>query len=156
MIYTIGFIASCRWTFQAAEEVGTFSHWFSYRVLYEVMTIKIFQKSTTTNNMSIWLIILKNIFLVHNKKKNVVNVTRMDLSETFWSASTLCVHFLRWILYFVQSHSELWHVIAAVLCLWMFQILVRAMLRKRSFSNPFECPSRREERSMSAPGSLLM
>uniref|UniRef100_G3QA09 calcium/calmodulin-dependent protein kinase n=1 Tax=Gasterosteus aculeatus aculeatus TaxID=481459 RepID=G3QA09_GASAC len=35
-------------------------------------------------------------------------------------------------------------------------ILVRAMLRKRSFSNPFECPSRREERSMSAPGSLLM
>lgn len=35
-------------------------------------------------------------------------------------------------------------------------IMVRAMLRKRSFSNPFECPSRREERSMSAPGSLLM
>uniref|UniRef100_A0A8C9XIR5 Calcium/calmodulin-dependent protein kinase kinase 1, alpha a n=1 Tax=Sander lucioperca TaxID=283035 RepID=A0A8C9XIR5_SANLU len=35
-------------------------------------------------------------------------------------------------------------------------ILVRAMLRKRSFGNPFECPSRREERSMSAPGSLLM
>ncbi|CAG5876662.1 unnamed protein product [Menidia menidia] len=35
-------------------------------------------------------------------------------------------------------------------------ILVKAMLRKRSFSNPFECPSRREERSMSAPGSLLM
>ncbi|XP_039634075.1 calcium/calmodulin-dependent protein kinase kinase 1 isoform X2 [Perca fluviatilis] len=35
-------------------------------------------------------------------------------------------------------------------------ILVRAMLRKRSFGNPFECPSRREERSMSAPGSLLI
>ncbi|XP_074527746.1 calcium/calmodulin-dependent protein kinase kinase 1 isoform X2 [Halichoeres trimaculatus] len=35
-------------------------------------------------------------------------------------------------------------------------ILVRAMLRKRSFSNPFECPSRREERSMSAPGNLLI
>ncbi|XP_056911527.1 calcium/calmodulin-dependent protein kinase kinase 1 isoform X3 [Takifugu flavidus] len=35
-------------------------------------------------------------------------------------------------------------------------ILVRAMLRKRSFSNPFDCPSRREERSMSAPSSLLM
>ncbi|KAM8835624.1 calcium/calmodulin-dependent protein kinase kinase 1 isoform 1-T1 [Synchiropus picturatus] len=35
-------------------------------------------------------------------------------------------------------------------------ILVKAMLRKRSFSNPFECPSRREERSMSAPGSLHM
>uniref|UniRef100_A0A8C5DTA2 calcium/calmodulin-dependent protein kinase n=1 Tax=Gouania willdenowi TaxID=441366 RepID=A0A8C5DTA2_GOUWI len=34
-------------------------------------------------------------------------------------------------------------------------ILVKAMLRKRSFSNPFECPSRREERSMSAPGSEL-
>uniref|UniRef100_A0AAY5EE48 Calcium/calmodulin-dependent protein kinase kinase 1, alpha a n=1 Tax=Electrophorus electricus TaxID=8005 RepID=A0AAY5EE48_ELEEL len=33
-------------------------------------------------------------------------------------------------------------------------ILVKAMLRKRSFGNPFECPSRREERSMSAPGSL--
>uniref|UniRef100_A0A3B3TD98 Calcium/calmodulin-dependent protein kinase kinase 1, alpha a n=1 Tax=Paramormyrops kingsleyae TaxID=1676925 RepID=A0A3B3TD98_9TELE len=33
-------------------------------------------------------------------------------------------------------------------------ILVKAMLRKRSFSNPFECPSRREERSMSAPGNL--
>ncbi|KAK3527635.1 hypothetical protein QTP86_030466 [Hemibagrus guttatus] len=36
------------------------------------------------------------------------------------------------------------------------QILVKAMLRKRSFGNPFECPSRREERSMSAPGSLLI
>uniref|UniRef100_H2S301 calcium/calmodulin-dependent protein kinase n=1 Tax=Takifugu rubripes TaxID=31033 RepID=H2S301_TAKRU len=35
-------------------------------------------------------------------------------------------------------------------------ILVRAMLRKRSFSNPFDCPSRREERSMSAPSSLLI
>uniref|UniRef100_A0A673H4F1 calcium/calmodulin-dependent protein kinase n=1 Tax=Sinocyclocheilus rhinocerous TaxID=307959 RepID=A0A673H4F1_9TELE len=35
-------------------------------------------------------------------------------------------------------------------------ILVKAMLRKRSFGNPFECPSRREERSMSAPGSLLI
>lgn len=35
-------------------------------------------------------------------------------------------------------------------------ILVKAMLRKRSFSNPYECPSRREERSMSAPGSLLI
>ncbi|KAG7266021.1 hypothetical protein CRUP_017467 [Coryphaenoides rupestris] len=36
------------------------------------------------------------------------------------------------------------------------KILVKAMLRKRSFGNPFECPSRREERSMSAPGNLLM
>lgn len=35
-------------------------------------------------------------------------------------------------------------------------ILVKAMLRKRSFGNPFECPSRREERSMSAPSSLLI
>ncbi|KAJ7997352.1 hypothetical protein DPEC_G00228090 [Dallia pectoralis] len=35
-------------------------------------------------------------------------------------------------------------------------ILVKAMLRKRSFSNPFECPRSREERSMSAPGNLLM
>ncbi|XP_063059612.1 calcium/calmodulin-dependent protein kinase kinase 1 isoform X2 [Engraulis encrasicolus] len=35
-------------------------------------------------------------------------------------------------------------------------ILVKSMLRKRSFGNPFECPSRREERSMSAPGNLLI
>uniref|UniRef100_A0A3P9KLJ2 calcium/calmodulin-dependent protein kinase n=1 Tax=Oryzias latipes TaxID=8090 RepID=A0A3P9KLJ2_ORYLA len=34
-------------------------------------------------------------------------------------------------------------------------ILVKAMLRKRSFSNPFECHARRAERSMSAPGGLL-
>ncbi|TNN62110.1 Calcium/calmodulin-dependent protein kinase kinase 1 [Liparis tanakae] len=34
-------------------------------------------------------------------------------------------------------------------------ILVKSMLRKRSFSNPFECLSRRPERSMSAPGGLL-
>ncbi|XP_077468317.1 calcium/calmodulin-dependent protein kinase kinase 1b [Stigmatopora argus] len=34
-------------------------------------------------------------------------------------------------------------------------ILVKSMLRKRSFSNPFECPARRAERSMSAPGGLL-
>uniref|UniRef100_A0A8C8RMH4 Calcium/calmodulin dependent protein kinase kinase 1 n=1 Tax=Pelusios castaneus TaxID=367368 RepID=A0A8C8RMH4_9SAUR len=35
-------------------------------------------------------------------------------------------------------------------------ILVKAMLRKRSFGNPFEIRARREERSMSAPGNLLM
>ncbi|NXT37432.1 KKCC1 kinase, partial [Pelecanoides urinatrix] len=35
-------------------------------------------------------------------------------------------------------------------------ILVKAMLRKRSFGNPFEIQTRREERSMSAPGNLLM
>ncbi|NXR12820.1 KKCC1 kinase, partial [Semnornis frantzii] len=35
-------------------------------------------------------------------------------------------------------------------------ILVKAMLRKRSFGNPFEAQARREERSMSAPGNLLM
>uniref|UniRef100_A0A672Y6M0 calcium/calmodulin-dependent protein kinase n=1 Tax=Sphaeramia orbicularis TaxID=375764 RepID=A0A672Y6M0_9TELE len=34
-------------------------------------------------------------------------------------------------------------------------ILVKSMLRKRSFSNPFECQTRRAERSMSAPGGLL-
>lgn len=34
-------------------------------------------------------------------------------------------------------------------------IVVKSMLRKRSFSNPFECQARREERSMSAPGGLL-
>ncbi|XP_051717582.1 calcium/calmodulin-dependent protein kinase kinase 1b [Ctenopharyngodon idella] len=35
-------------------------------------------------------------------------------------------------------------------------ILVKSMLRKRSFSNPFECPSRRQGRSMSAPGGLTL
>lgn len=35
------------------------------------------------------------------------------------------------------------------------QILVKTMIRKRSFGNPFE-GSRREERSLSAPGNLLM
>ncbi|XP_032901815.1 calcium/calmodulin-dependent protein kinase kinase 1 isoform X2 [Amblyraja radiata] len=35
-------------------------------------------------------------------------------------------------------------------------ILVKSMLRKRSFGNPFEFPSRKEGRSMSAPGNLLM
>ncbi|XP_034460129.1 calcium/calmodulin-dependent protein kinase kinase 1b [Hippoglossus hippoglossus] len=34
-------------------------------------------------------------------------------------------------------------------------IVVKTMLRKRSFSNPFECLGRRAERSMSAPGGLL-
>ncbi|CAK6966724.1 calcium/calmodulin-dependent protein kinase kinase 1b [Scomber scombrus] len=34
-------------------------------------------------------------------------------------------------------------------------ILVKSMLRKRSFSNPFEYQARRAERSMSAPGGLL-
>uniref|UniRef100_A0A8C2WW33 calcium/calmodulin-dependent protein kinase n=1 Tax=Cyclopterus lumpus TaxID=8103 RepID=A0A8C2WW33_CYCLU len=34
-------------------------------------------------------------------------------------------------------------------------ILVKTMLRKRSFSNPFECLGRRPGRSMSAPGGLL-
>uniref|UniRef100_A0AAY4B6T0 calcium/calmodulin-dependent protein kinase n=1 Tax=Denticeps clupeoides TaxID=299321 RepID=A0AAY4B6T0_9TELE len=34
-------------------------------------------------------------------------------------------------------------------------ILVKSMLRKRSFSNPFEFPGKRENRSMSAPGDLL-
>ncbi|XP_072320540.1 calcium/calmodulin-dependent protein kinase kinase 1b [Eucyclogobius newberryi] len=34
-------------------------------------------------------------------------------------------------------------------------ILVKSMLRKRSFTNPFECRARRAERSMSAPGLLL-
>uniref|UniRef100_A0A8C6YNK3 non-specific serine/threonine protein kinase n=1 Tax=Nothoprocta perdicaria TaxID=30464 RepID=A0A8C6YNK3_NOTPE len=36
------------------------------------------------------------------------------------------------------------------------KILVKAMLRKRSFGNPFEVQTRREERSMSAPGNLLI
>ncbi|CAM9777451.1 unnamed protein product [Lampetra fluviatilis] len=35
-------------------------------------------------------------------------------------------------------------------------IMAKQMLRKRSFSNPFESSSRKEERSMSAPGNLLM
>ncbi|KAG8517120.1 Calcium/calmodulin-dependent protein kinase kinase 1 [Galemys pyrenaicus] len=38
---------------------------------------------------------------------------------------------------------------------WTTVILVKSMLRKRSFGNPFESQARREERSMSAPGSLL-
>ncbi|XP_058416020.1 calcium/calmodulin-dependent protein kinase kinase 1 isoform X2 [Diceros bicornis minor] len=38
---------------------------------------------------------------------------------------------------------------------WTTVILVKSMLRKRSFGNPFEPQARREERSMSAPGSLL-
>ncbi|XP_051963602.1 calcium/calmodulin-dependent protein kinase kinase 1-like isoform X2 [Xyrauchen texanus] len=35
-------------------------------------------------------------------------------------------------------------------------ILVKSMLRKRSFSNPFECPRHRQGRSMSAPGGLTL
>ncbi|XP_078251102.1 calcium/calmodulin-dependent protein kinase kinase 1-like [Rhinoraja longicauda] len=35
-------------------------------------------------------------------------------------------------------------------------ILVKSMLRKRSFGNPFEFQKRKEGRSMSAPGNLLM
>lgn len=36
------------------------------------------------------------------------------------------------------------------------QILVKSMLRKRSFGNPFEPQARREERCMSVPGNLLL
>lgn len=36
----------------------------------------------------------------------------------------------------------------------VLQILVKTMIRKRSFGNPFE-GSRREERSLSATGNLL-
>ncbi|XP_037588611.1 calcium/calmodulin-dependent protein kinase kinase 1 [Cebus imitator] len=39
---------------------------------------------------------------------------------------------------------------------WTTVILVKSMLRKRSFGNPFEPQARREERSMSAPGNLLL
>ncbi|XP_017650474.1 calcium/calmodulin-dependent protein kinase kinase 1 [Nannospalax galili] len=39
---------------------------------------------------------------------------------------------------------------------WTTVILVKSMLRKRSFGNPFEPQTRREERSMSAPGNLLV
>ncbi|XP_073903268.1 calcium/calmodulin-dependent protein kinase kinase 1 isoform X6 [Castor canadensis] len=38
---------------------------------------------------------------------------------------------------------------------WTTVILVKSMLRKRSFGNPFEPHARREERSMSAPGNLV-
>lgn len=41
-----------------------------------------------------------------------------------------------------------------LLLLFLPQILVKTMIRKRSFGNPFE-GSRREERSLSAPGNLL-
>lgn len=37
--------------------------------------------------------------------------------------------------------------------LFSLQILVKTMIRKRSFGNPFE-GSRREERALSAPGNL--
>ncbi|KAF6092682.1 calcium/calmodulin dependent protein kinase kinase 1 [Phyllostomus discolor] len=39
---------------------------------------------------------------------------------------------------------------------WTTVILVKSMLRKRSFGNPFEPQARKEERSMSAPGNLLL
>uniref|UniRef100_F6R1X1 calcium/calmodulin-dependent protein kinase n=1 Tax=Callithrix jacchus TaxID=9483 RepID=F6R1X1_CALJA len=39
---------------------------------------------------------------------------------------------------------------------WTTVILVKSMLRKRSFGNPFEPQARREERSMSAPGNLQL
>lgn len=35
------------------------------------------------------------------------------------------------------------------------QILVKSMLRKRSFGNPFEPQVRRDERSLSTPGNFL-
>lgn len=44
----------------------------------------------------------------------------------------------------------------SLVCFSSSKILVKAMLRKRSFGNPFEVQTRREERSMSAPGNLLM
>ncbi|NWQ81028.1 KKCC1 kinase, partial [Columbina picui] len=44
----------------------------------------------------------------------------------------------------------------SLVCFSSAKILVKAMLRKRSFGNPFEVQTRREERSMSAPGNLLM
>ncbi|XP_023603473.1 calcium/calmodulin-dependent protein kinase kinase 1 isoform X3 [Myotis lucifugus] len=39
---------------------------------------------------------------------------------------------------------------------WTTVILVKSMLRKRSFGNPFEPQARKEERSMSVPGNLLL
>lgn len=48
----------------------------------------------------------------------------------------------------VQNSVKLIPTLSAV-------ILVKSMLRKRSFSNPFECQGRRAGRSMSAPGGLL-
>lgn len=45
---------------------------------------------------------------------------------------------------------------AFLMLLCLPQILVKSMLRKRSFGNPFEPQARREERSMSAPGNLLL
>uniref|UniRef100_A0A671FXS1 calcium/calmodulin-dependent protein kinase n=2 Tax=Rhinolophus ferrumequinum TaxID=59479 RepID=A0A671FXS1_RHIFE len=39
---------------------------------------------------------------------------------------------------------------------WTAVILVKSMLRKRSFGNPFEPQARREERCMSVPGNLLL
>ncbi|XP_045149271.1 calcium/calmodulin-dependent protein kinase kinase 1 [Echinops telfairi] len=39
---------------------------------------------------------------------------------------------------------------------WTTVILVKSMLRKRSFGNPFEPQARREEQSTSAPGNLVV
>lgn len=39
-------------------------------------------------------------------------------------------------------------------CILVLQILVKTMIRKRSFGNPFE-GSKREERSLSSSGNLL-
>ncbi|KAK1331511.1 hypothetical protein QTO34_009468 [Cnephaeus nilssonii] len=39
---------------------------------------------------------------------------------------------------------------------WTTVILVKSMLRKRSFGNPFEPQARKEERSMSVPGNLML
>lgn len=53
----------------------------------------------------------------------------------------------------VRRVSSCGPAITAILLL-LPQILVKTMIRKRSFGNPFE-GSRREERSLSAPGNLL-
>uniref|UniRef100_A0A8C9F540 Calcium/calmodulin dependent protein kinase kinase 1 n=1 Tax=Pavo cristatus TaxID=9049 RepID=A0A8C9F540_PAVCR len=56
----------------------------------------------------------------------------------------------------LTSGGDVSVLLFSLVCFPSSKILVKAMLRKRSFGNPFEVQTRREERSMSAPGNLLM
>lgn len=80
-------------------------------------------------------------FVMKSKCGFFDGILYLDSSEsTFQSVSLVCGRVLCCLL------ERLWCPL---------QILVKSMLRKRSFSNPFECQARRAERSMSAPGGLL-
>uniref|UniRef100_A0A8C9A714 calcium/calmodulin-dependent protein kinase n=1 Tax=Prolemur simus TaxID=1328070 RepID=A0A8C9A714_PROSS len=55
----------------------------------------------------------------------------------------------------VRAALRVWEPGVFLMLTCLPQILVKSMLRKRSFGNPFEPQARREERSMSAPGNLM-